>query len=289
MDRCSGSSSLCLGKVGGMPQKTVLDKLSIYIPQSKICKKPVERLLKLGEKKDRSVNYLVVEAVFAYLDREENADTRRYLTTKEVADRFSAEVSLVRLWCQNGLIRADKRKNYWRIDGTALENPHPILQRRLANSGALPKRETDAPTAKSEHTAGAKARRSAIYIGFYRCPKCRQGVRRTDVDWLDELRQPGSKPWEESGKLQCTHCGYETELTPRLRRNLDLCAYQEREPIRQSVRKLVLEEAGHKCEECGATDDLHLHHIRASCMGGRSEAWNLKVLCRNCHMKEFHV
>jgi predicted transcriptional regulator len=33
--------------------------------------KPVERLVKLGEKLDRSVNYLVVEAILQYLDREE--------------------------------------------------------------------------------------------------------------------------------------------------------------------------------------------------------------------------
>jgi len=54
-----------------MPQrKQMLDKLSIYIPQKKMAEKPVERLIKLGEKKDRSVNYLVVEAILQYLDRE---------------------------------------------------------------------------------------------------------------------------------------------------------------------------------------------------------------------------
>ncbi|MFC2077957.1 hypothetical protein ACFLTM_04035 [Candidatus Bipolaricaulota bacterium] len=55
-----------------MPQrKTHLDKLSIYIPQKQMLEKPVERLIKLGEKKDRSINYLVVEAILAYLKREE--------------------------------------------------------------------------------------------------------------------------------------------------------------------------------------------------------------------------
>jgi predicted transcriptional regulator len=34
---------------------------------------PVERLVKLGAKLDRSVNYLVVEAILQYLDREEKA------------------------------------------------------------------------------------------------------------------------------------------------------------------------------------------------------------------------
>lgn len=54
-----------------MARKEITDKLSIYIPQGKIGQRPVERLIKLGEKKDRSVNYLVVEAIVEYLKREE--------------------------------------------------------------------------------------------------------------------------------------------------------------------------------------------------------------------------
>ncbi len=54
-----------------MAGKTILDKLSIYIPQGKQIGKPVERLLKLGETRDRSVNYLVVQAIVEYLEREE--------------------------------------------------------------------------------------------------------------------------------------------------------------------------------------------------------------------------
>ena len=54
-----------------MPNKKLLDKLSIYIPEKKMLQKPIERLIKLGEKRDRSCNYLVVEAILGYLDREE--------------------------------------------------------------------------------------------------------------------------------------------------------------------------------------------------------------------------
>jgi predicted transcriptional regulator len=54
-----------------MASKEILDKLSIYIPQRKMEEKPVERLIKLGEKRDRSINYLVVDAILQYLDREE--------------------------------------------------------------------------------------------------------------------------------------------------------------------------------------------------------------------------
>ena len=54
-----------------MARKTTLNKISIYIPDSKIRQQPVERLIKQGEEKDRSINYLVVEAIMEYLDREE--------------------------------------------------------------------------------------------------------------------------------------------------------------------------------------------------------------------------
>ena len=48
-----------------------VNTLSIYIPKSKMSKRPVERLAKLSASKERSINYLVVEAILQYLDREE--------------------------------------------------------------------------------------------------------------------------------------------------------------------------------------------------------------------------
>jgi hypothetical protein len=58
-------------EVQEMPRAQNTDKLSIYIPQRRQGESPVERLIKLGEKRDRSVNYLVVEAIIEYLSREE--------------------------------------------------------------------------------------------------------------------------------------------------------------------------------------------------------------------------
>ena len=52
-------------------RKQDVTKLSIYVPQTKIALEPVQRLIKLGAKKDRSVNYLVMESIIQYLDREE--------------------------------------------------------------------------------------------------------------------------------------------------------------------------------------------------------------------------
>ena len=51
--------------------KQLLDKISIYVPKSKLEQRPVERLIKQADAKDRSVNYLVVEAILEYLKREE--------------------------------------------------------------------------------------------------------------------------------------------------------------------------------------------------------------------------
>ena len=56
-----------------MIARPTTDKLSIYIPKPKMALKPVERLVKLGAKLDRSVNYLVVEAIVQYLERQEKA------------------------------------------------------------------------------------------------------------------------------------------------------------------------------------------------------------------------
>ncbi|MFC2082606.1 CopG family ribbon-helix-helix protein [Candidatus Bipolaricaulota bacterium] len=54
-----------------MVRKSEVTTLSIYIPKNKLDKKPIERLDKLAEIVDRSINYLVVEAILQYLDREE--------------------------------------------------------------------------------------------------------------------------------------------------------------------------------------------------------------------------
>jgi len=59
-------------EVNSMAKKEILDKISIYVPQKKMAEKPVERLIRLSEKRDRSINYLVVDAILQYLKSEEN-------------------------------------------------------------------------------------------------------------------------------------------------------------------------------------------------------------------------
>jgi len=57
-----------------MPKKVILDKISIYVPDKRQAEKPVQRLIRLAEKRDRTVNYLVVEAILEYLKREEKKE-----------------------------------------------------------------------------------------------------------------------------------------------------------------------------------------------------------------------
>jgi len=57
--------------VSQVVRKSEVTTLSIYIPKGKLEKKPIERLDRLAKKVDRSVNYLVVDAILQYLEREE--------------------------------------------------------------------------------------------------------------------------------------------------------------------------------------------------------------------------
>lgn len=45
--------------------------ISIYVPKSKAGQRLMDRLSKLGHKRDRSVNYLIVEAILQYVDNQE--------------------------------------------------------------------------------------------------------------------------------------------------------------------------------------------------------------------------
>ena len=60
-----------------MAEYTSTEKLSIYIPLRFMSQKPVERLKRLAKKRERSVNYLAVQAILEYLEREERKERQR--------------------------------------------------------------------------------------------------------------------------------------------------------------------------------------------------------------------
>ena len=47
--------------------------------------------------------------------------------------------------------------------------------------------------------------------------------------------------------------------------------------------KKARERLGNICMRCGATEGLHVHHIKPSTNGGSNEANNLILFCRKCH------
>ena len=63
-------------------------------------------------------------------------------------------------------------------------------------------------------------------------------------------------------------------MRPRLR--LDREAYRE-------LCREVLERDGWRCQSCGRTEDLQVHHIKPRSRLGDDSAENLIALCVKCH------
>lgn len=51
------------------------------------------------------------------------------------------------------------------------------------------------------------------------------------------------------------------------------------------LRERKLSQARNRCEQCGATKDLHVHHLTYERFGGDERTTDLKVLCKSCHEK----
>jgi len=51
------------------------------------------------------------------------------------------------------------------------------------------------------------------------------------------------------------------------------------------LRPAVLERDGHRCTQCGSTENLHVHHCRARRRGGTDQMDNLQTLCERCHTR----
>ena len=68
-------------------------QLSIYVPQEKQKENPIARLAALAEARDRKLNFLVVEAILEYLDREIPLEDT---PTKSVANREAPSKKVAR-------------------------------------------------------------------------------------------------------------------------------------------------------------------------------------------------
>jgi len=66
--------------------------------------------------------------------------------------------------------------------------------------------------------------------------------------------------------------------TPRLK--LPLAGYQ-------ALRNRVLKRDGWRCQQCGTSTDLHIHHVKSRSSLGGDTMRNLITLCAKCH-ESFH-
>jgi 5-methylcytosine-specific restriction endonuclease McrA len=66
------------------------------------------------------------------------------------------------------------------------------------------------------------------------------------------------------------------QLKPRLRLNRDYY---------RKLHRDVLERDGWRCQNCGASERLQVHHIRSRGALGDDAAENLITLCADCHSR----
>jgi 5-methylcytosine-specific restriction endonuclease McrA len=51
----------------------------------------------------------------------------------------------------------------------------------------------------------------------------------------------------------------------------------------KALRRQVLNRDGWKCQACGWSNDLHVHHVKARSRLGDDTTDNLITLCASCH------
>ncbi len=61
-----------------MTQLIDYTRTSIYVPKRFQQENPLERLNKLGQQRDRTLNYMVVKAVVDYVEREERKVAKKH-------------------------------------------------------------------------------------------------------------------------------------------------------------------------------------------------------------------
>ncbi len=56
--------------------------------------------------------------------------------------------------------------------------------------------------------------------------------------------------------------------------------------IPKSVKLTALKRSNGKCQNCGSREKLQFDHIRPYAKGGQSKLENMRILCRNCNLRE---
>ena len=106
----------------------------------------------------------------------------------------------------------------------------------------------------------------------------RVGVSRSDIVFL--CRRGLIQARKAKGRWRIPE-----EKAPKTEEDMRRFFRLNRKPISTKTRKLVLERAGYRCERCGSTQDLQIHHKIPRWALGSNDPDNLQVLCRHCHME----
>jgi len=132
--------------------------------------------------------------------------------------------------------------------------------------------------------------------------------------WLRELEPEEHPRYKERKTFVCDVCGEKYQVKPANEERTAYCSrecqteakkelYGPKAPqwkgggtatiysavrnglSKESWERLRRRERGRECENCGAREGLHLHHIIPVMSGGTNGEWNLMTLCEECHSK----
>jgi hypothetical protein len=102
--------------------------------------------------------------------------------------------------------------------------------------------------------------------------------------WLDELVDRGDITIEPLGRsCYSTHDDPIPVLVIQKKHRLSRWGKTKRPFISRHMRRAVYERDGHRCLNCGTSDDLSLDHIIPYSKGGPDTFENLRTLCRPCN------
>ena len=69
---CNTRYTRCWNGDGLMVGKKLLETATLYVPQGKVEDRLIERMIAAGAIKDRSFNYMLIQAIEEFLEREES-------------------------------------------------------------------------------------------------------------------------------------------------------------------------------------------------------------------------
>jgi len=164
---------------------------------------------------------------------------------------------------------------------------------------------------------GCSTKDIADLVGCSR-PQASAWKRKHDIDSIGSHKSRGkgenNPSWVDNTiMITCDYCGEETErITSNLTGERTFCSPDcsnkwkseywvgENNPLYRggpqnygqgwnAAREKALGRDGHTCQDCGATEHLHVHHIQpVRSFNNPSDAHyleNLRTLCRSCHRK----